>query len=357
LFGRGSAFHFGISQTSLDGLPADAELPAQNKDTGSIVVGRDDLFCWKTVLDVGHEWFSGLAFDCTTETGLYNSDGYVVHNCRCAVYAWHGRTQDAFDPNEGRDPHGQWIAGFVSPNVGELTFVQAKQAMSSRRQEAVQFVSRGIDEALGLHTKQAPVIGAWADGAENSLMTLSRGDDPELERAALAIKGYLADQKQVLMFREHADGQQAMAEFKVHGNIDEIHAKLLKDGIAFHTLEPHVDGTVVHVFSDSAAGLEQVLKTAQGYGSTVTIRQGSGEFLGTQKSDGSDREQRDDARAQYARVIEQSAAARPLVARTWDYYRNSWLPRLAQITDRVGLRTSLYFADLKKQKMAGAANP
>lgn len=43
----------------------------------------DDGFRWATVLSVDHVTFSGLAFDATTFSSLYCSDGFVVHNCRC----------------------------------------------------------------------------------------------------------------------------------------------------------------------------------------------------------------------------------------------------------------------------------
>ena len=232
-----------------------------------------------------------------------------------------------------RRSHAQ---GFVSPNIGEMTFAQAHAALASRRQRELRYVSTEIDKALHVQSQTAPVIGAWADGAENSLMVEMHGPDPDVERASLAMKGYLADQKQVLMFQHADDGAHVMAEFHVPGSLEEIHGRLLKDGIAFHTLEPDSDGATVHVFNDNAAELQRVFTTAESYGSKVTVSRGRGEFLGTQKSEGSDREQRDDARKEYERVISEVAGTRPHLAETWNYYRDSWVPRLAQIKDQAG---------------------
>lgn len=42
------------------------------------------VFRFEPVLSIRHVEFSGWAFDASTQSGIYNSDGFVVKNCRCA---------------------------------------------------------------------------------------------------------------------------------------------------------------------------------------------------------------------------------------------------------------------------------
>jgi hypothetical protein len=55
---------------------------------------------------------------------------------------------------------------------------------------------------------------------------------------------------------------------------------------------------------------------------------GDGEFIGTTKEDGTDREQRDDARKQYERVIRDIAHSGAVegqdIGKTWDEIRDRW---------------------------------
>jgi len=48
-------------------------------------VAADEHFYWAPVLSVASSWFDGRAFDATTESSLYCSDGFVVSNCRSSA--------------------------------------------------------------------------------------------------------------------------------------------------------------------------------------------------------------------------------------------------------------------------------
>jgi hypothetical protein len=50
-------------------------------------VSRSDIshFVLRTVEDIREVRFVGMAFDGTTDSGLYASDGFVVSNCRCSL--------------------------------------------------------------------------------------------------------------------------------------------------------------------------------------------------------------------------------------------------------------------------------
>ena len=50
----------------------------------------DDHWEWVAVDDVSEGWFEGMAFDATTQSSLYCSDGFVVSNCRSTVIPYTG---------------------------------------------------------------------------------------------------------------------------------------------------------------------------------------------------------------------------------------------------------------------------
>jgi predicted ABC-type ATPase len=307
------------------------------------------------VLTAGDKYVCELCEDIADDSPFTLDEALAllpVHpNCRCAVYPWTGKTQDAYEEQKHpRGEHGRWVQGFISPNISNLTFAQASAGLDTRRQRELTLASAQINSALNLQAREQRAIGAWSDGAENSLISTMPSADPEVARAAAAMKGYLADQKAVLLFTASTVGTEVMASFNAQGSLENIHDKLLKAGIAFHTLEPHVTGgATVHVYANDAPVIHAVLETAKDYGSQVKLIRGRGEFLGAE-TQGSDREQRDAARQAYQRVIEQSAAARPNrhIGDTWDRIRDHWLPRLIQARDsgRVGPRPNLYFADI-----------
>lgn len=256
--------------------------------------------------------------------------------CRCGVFPWHDQNyHDAYDPNEERDWHGRWTAGggsesesavgFVSPNVENLNFENAKKNISSSRQHALVAASQYIDNELGIHSENHAVIGAWSDGAENSMMTTFTNTSYEEAKVASAMKAWIADQKAALVFQPNAGGKQFMAAFEAKGSLDEIHNHLLQSHVTFHTLEPRENGAVVHVYGDGQETLDKVSSAAEHYGSQVKVTKGDGEFVGTTKEDGTDREQRDDARRIYESVIENAGKLHGRDPRAiWKDVRDRW---------------------------------
>src|SRR5512135_444615 len=100
---------------------------------------------------------------------------------------------------ESKAPIGM---SFVSPNVGEdASMGHAVAALGSNEQK--QFVStfEKVDKMLGTQGAQVGVLGAWADGAENTVLQLSSGMDYQKLLVSAAMKGYLAEQKAVITFK------------------------------------------------------------------------------------------------------------------------------------------------------------
>ena len=237
------------------------------------------------------------------------------------------------------DDHGRWTNGggsddtssvaFISPNVADLKVGGAIAGLNSDRQKALRQASADVDNKLG-KTPVTPtnVVGAWSDGAENSLQLKMKGWSHDEAKVALAMKGWLGDQKSTLLFTPDKTGNSFIASFPMTGKLADIHQQMLDDGLAFHTLEPTSNGAMVHVYGDDQATHDTVAKALEKHDTHGTLTFGHGEFIGTTKSDGTDREQRDDARSQYEAIIRdaqgQPAFAGRDVGKIWNDVRGRW---------------------------------
>jgi hypothetical protein len=223
---------------------------------------------------------------------------------------------------EGRHHKG---ASFVSPSLADhLSFPEAVQGLQSRRQTMLEKASREIDKEIGLKARMMPAIGAWADGAENSIMNDIEGGSFDAIQVASAMKASIAEQKAALVFQDDAKGKAVLFSFPAKGSLDKIHQDLLDDGVEFHTVIPTKGGAMVYVVDTEGDedAAKSVAKAARHQGSKVTFDRGRADFIGTTKQDGTDREQRDDAIAAYERIIRGSRVrgAQALWARIRDAY-------------------------------------
>jgi uncharacterized protein len=245
-----------------------------------------------------------------------------------------GQVHDrGFDPEEARDKIGRWTAGsggaggegedviFASPNIAHIDLARSVKALRSTRQRNMIKAAADIDHEIGISGKTTSTIGAWADGAENAVMTEFPHASFDQLKVDGAMRGHLADQKQVLVFRHDPEGKDMLFRFDAKGEIGAIHKHLLEDGVAFHTIAPHKGGGEVYVFGSDEDTAKAVAKGASRYGSAVEAESGVGEFIGTEKQDGTDREQRDDARADYERII--GSTGNKSYAQEWGRIRDS----------------------------------
>jgi hypothetical protein len=232
-------------------------------------------------------------------------------------------THDDYDPTESRDPTGKWTAGggsskkqperkqttsFVSPNEdpNNLSFGEAVSGLKTKRQKLLSAISHSIDSDLGINDIRINnVVGAWSDGAENSVMTNSASTDPDIEEAAAAMKGYLANQKAVLLFHPDDDGHQFLAQFRIPNNdLADIHQKLLDNGVVFHTLEPRGNDTLIHFYGESEDDLHLFSDAAKQFDQKIKVTRGHGKFIPPEvKEDGTDAEQRAASREAYLQTI------------------------------------------------------
>jgi hypothetical protein len=249
---------------------------------------------------------------------------------------WGAKTgiEKGFNPNQPRWPAGDsrggefrsvGAASFASPNVDDLDIGAAERRMGRKGQHKFKAAAIEINKALKLSARSYSAVGAWADGAENTLFeTYAPGWSYERIKTAVAMKGYIAQQKAVIPFIRREDGPSRLYRFTTEGkSVKDVHQDLLKRGIEFHTLVPHRKGVDVVVFSEKFDDgiFTKVRSTANDYGSKVVQWKGQGEFLGSWTS-------REEGAAIYERQIASFAGARGSRGRDllewWGSFRDHW---------------------------------
>ena len=90
------------------------------------------------------------------------------------------------------------------------------------------------------------------------------------------MKGHLADQKAVLIFKQKDGGTSALYRMRVpETNVQKLHENLIADGVAFHTIVPHKSGTDVFVVDLDGSASDAVAKVAERYNVDVTPKRAS----------------------------------------------------------------------------------
>jgi hypothetical protein len=257
-------------------------------------------------------------------------------------------------PAKAVKPATETGAVFVSPNVKSgLDLKGAASELDSRQQATLRAASADINKQLGItDARDVSIVGAWSDGAENSVMTRANTDWDHLVLSG-AMKGHLADQKAVLVFQQQDGGNTVLAQFEAKGKLAAIHKNLLKDGLENHTLVPTSTGARVYVVDLDGSSTAAIKKGASRYGkdNPVHVQYGRGEFIGTTKTDGSDREQRDSARSVYEAYIDRSPV--PGATKIWSGVHDRW----SAPTEAVGynLTSNAVIADLPVVKANSVA--
>ena len=130
----------------------------------------------------------------------------------------------------GGPEHMTKTAGFVSPSVKTgLDLKGAIRELNSRQQVRLRACSADINEKVGLtDVREVNILGVWKDGAENSLMSRMDSDWERIKLASV-MKGYIADQKAVLVFEQRDKGTDALVQFEAKGTLAKISKKLRID--------------------------------------------------------------------------------------------------------------------------------
>lgn len=241
----------------------------------------------------------------------------------------HGREGGGSDGADGGDkPRGS--AAFISPNIDEgLQVSDAIKRIRGQRHLQMQKSFQEVDAAVGIEVASEAAIGAWADGAENSIVCrFPAGTDFETVRAAAAMKGLIGEQKAVLVFQPAEEGPQRLYEIELDsGDVQSTHDDLLAAGIEFHTLVPHADGKLsVFVYAQDDSLLGAVNTFMEQHDGRVDVTHGAGEFIGSWTS-------REEGTAEYERVLgayEGRGEAEGKVVQRWRAVRDHWRSHAAQ---------------------------
>lgn len=262
------------------------------------------------------------------------SNGYVLDDDPPPYGDTSAKSLQKYSDDQPRDDHGRWTdAGggggsvgepdkpsgveMVSPNVHEnLTFDQALHALDSERAHEVLNESRQVDKILAIPSEHDPAIGAWSDGAENSIIATITGRTTfDMIEASAAMKGMIADQKAVIPFHVEENGPDSMYRFTTPtGDLHAVHDALEKMGIEYHTLQPEGKGIRVWVFDQGSGIADKVVSAGVKYGQQVEVWHGRGEFLGG--------DTRDEGRNAYQRVIDRTLG--PDQKRQWEGLYRGW---------------------------------
>jgi hypothetical protein len=186
-------------------------------------------------------------------------------------------------------------AEFVSPNVREGTdFEDAKKAIFSTDHQRARHYSRQLEGAVAkaYGTKTGEVhdsYGDWGDGAENSPMARTEGDEPfNVTRLKTALGILRNAQKQGIAWQGHPAGDHVMYELRFDRTPAQVRDILQSHGILYKTIladAKHGEPTEAYILDTdgstgrSIANLVHAPVRESGLQS-ATVRSGHGEFVG-----------------------------------------------------------------------------
>jgi hypothetical protein len=198
---------------------------------------------------------------------------------------------------------------FSSPNTGQMNFEQAMAALGGPDHEKFRKLAESVTGGT-----TASGVGAWTDGAENSVVT-SIGHDPgQVGVRQMAAKiGLAARQKGILTFRESPDGPDQLHSILLPGHhLDrKTHENLLTHGLDYHTLIPTKNGTHVLIYDEKGRNKKLVDAFARFHDTTVHSKPGSGEIVGDQSGETRDAEARELAAVEYRRILGHPSPEKP----------------------------------------------
>jgi hypothetical protein len=206
---------------------------------------------------------------------------------------------------------------FVSPNTANgLTLNNAVHKLRGPAEVGLILGARDLLCRLGITGKLTPVIGSWSDGVENSMMMRGRLDQDRV-RYVSSVLGKMANQKSVLYFIPQADAPATFYILRIRKRrigLSAISAILQANGVAFRTIAPSRNWTVIYIVDTKGDLGKSVNDSANRLHATVLAIKGSSEFIGSEVS-------LNEADQAYNRVINEFETRHPQVktpCRIWD---------------------------------------
>jgi hypothetical protein len=196
--------------------------------------------------------------------------------------------------------------GFVSPNVKEgLSLDDALAGMNSREEWNLIRRATNLRCVIKTQVRVYRSLGSWSDGAEHSTMLQVYTDEPTI-RYLVSRLGRDADQKAVLYFHENPTGTARLYILRPKRirKFQTIIRLLDEAGVAFRTLVPTRNYTLVYLVDNENNLREKVSRAARLLNSRVTVRMGNTQFIG-------DDAQREKAKSIYTRELEDYEKTHP----------------------------------------------
>jgi hypothetical protein len=176
--------------------------------------------------------------------------------------------------------------GFVSPNTrDDLKLQDAIQGMDS--QEELGLLSRAKNLGCVIRRKIAakPAVGSWSDGAEHSILIQVNANESAI-RYLMSRLGRDANQKAVVYFLPKARGR---AKIYIINHIRDFNFRQIgnvldESGIAFRTLVPARQGTIIYIIDIENSLRDKVLQASRKLNHRVTSQSGNASFIGDDSS-------------------------------------------------------------------------
>jgi 8-oxo-dGTP pyrophosphatase MutT (NUDIX family) len=217
----------------------------------------------------------------------------------------------------------------VSPSTTDTDFAGAVKGLAGEKQAKFMAAAAEIDHGLGIDSNSVGVVGAWQDGAENTLVTKTQHASWDQLATSAAMKAHLTNQKAALVFQGDPEGHSVLYSFHAKGEVGQIHSGLLEDGVSFHSLEPDADGqgATVHVADLDGSAYEGMAKSAERFNARVQFQFGKAAFIGSEGGEPTADEQRAAARKAYEGIIGESKV--PGAGEVWARVHSGWGQALA----------------------------
>ena len=173
--------------------------------------------------------------------------------------------------------------GIVSPNTKtDLKLEQAIAGMSSP--EEAKLVNQAVNLGCVVRSRITAfrALGAWADGAEHSVLLRVRGDEESL-RYVLSRMGRDAAQKYVIYFHPQPKGPVDLYVLRPRigaRNLVNLSTELERAGIPFRTLVPSRGTTEIYIIDLDRDLGEKILAAARKLRAQVSKQSGNAKLFG-----------------------------------------------------------------------------
>lgn len=197
--------------------------------------------------------------------------------------------------------------GFVSPNTSEgLKLEDAIRGMNSTDEVNLLRRARNLGCVVKRKISTMRAVGSWSDGAEHSILLRTKTDEATI-RYLMSRLGRDANQKAVLYFHPEPKGVATIYVVRPQRRLrgfSTISGVLDRTGLAFRTLVPTKETTLVYIVDTEGNLAEQVKNAVKRLRARFSSQRGNASFVG-------DEAVREKGQVVFAREIKDYEAKHP----------------------------------------------